>query len=524
MRFVRHIQLVLVALLLPVNVYAQVQECDRLAASPFDPQKQTTGLSFDKINPNLAIPACKKATEDNPEVARLWFQYGRALEKANRLPDAIYAYQAAAKLKSGAAYNNIGELYRDGKGFQKDLNKATEYFTLAANLSSIEGKNNLLALGRIGIPPQASSSTSQTMASAPSATSNSPSFDCRKATTTVEKLVCNSPDLSKLDVSLAETYKEAVSKDRSIRDDQRAWNAEKNKCTDADCLKATYEDRISELTNFIVRHDRTALNQGQTSASASNDGGVQSGLDFLFKQGGYWVDGESTAGQSCNAILARENFAAAYKRFSANQTEILIRIGGQHPSKNDPSVASQINRNINVPSQYLVIQESPNPRIKVSTRAPNGATIEEFLELFLSNNTVVKYGVGECSGCDQAQLRVRQNFSGPKVMQWCNGNIGGASQTQPQTNARPPTPSVSNNQSQVYDGTQPLKCGSTVNCDSQSEVVRKMQQRWYAFSKDTPYGKYCLTAIERVRGWSPAVYGSGNPNFVQPQIDSCNTK
>jgi hypothetical protein len=65
-------------------------------------------------------------------------------------------------------------------------------------------------------------------------------------------------------------YKEAVSKAPSIRDDQRAWNAEKNKCTDADCLKATYEDRISELTNFIVRHDRTALNQGQTSASASN--------------------------------------------------------------------------------------------------------------------------------------------------------------------------------------------------------------------------------------------------------------
>jgi uncharacterized protein len=270
MRFVRHIQLVLVALLLPVNVYAQVQECDRLAASPFDPQKQTTGLSFDKINPNLAIPACKKATEDNPEVARLWFQYGRALEKANRLPDAIYAYQAAAKLKSGAAYNNIGELYRDGKGFQKDLNKAAEYFTLAANLNSIEGKNNLLALGRIGVPPQASSSASQTTASAPSATANSPSFDCRKATTTVEKLICNNSELSKLDVSLAETYKEAVSKAPSIRDDQRAWNAEKNKCTDADCLKATYEDRISELTNFIVRHDRTALNQGQTSASASN--------------------------------------------------------------------------------------------------------------------------------------------------------------------------------------------------------------------------------------------------------------
>lgn len=146
MKFLNLIRFVLVALLLPANVHAQVQECDRLAASPHDPQKQTAGLSFDKINPNLAITACKKATEDNPQVARLWFQYGRALEKGNRLPDAIYAYQAAAKLKSGAANNNIGELYRDGKGFQKDLNKAKEYFTLAANLNSPEGRANLLKL------------------------------------------------------------------------------------------------------------------------------------------------------------------------------------------------------------------------------------------------------------------------------------------------------------------------------------------------------------------------------------------
>jgi tetratricopeptide (TPR) repeat protein len=146
MKFLPSMRVVLVALLLPLNVYAQIKECDQLAASPLDPQKQTAGLSFNKINPNLAIPACKKALEENSQLARLWFQYGRALEKANRLPDAIQAYQEAAKLKSGVAHNNIGELYRDGKGFQKDLLKAEEYFTLAAKLNSPEGKTNLSAL------------------------------------------------------------------------------------------------------------------------------------------------------------------------------------------------------------------------------------------------------------------------------------------------------------------------------------------------------------------------------------------
>lgn len=277
MRFVRHIRLILVALLLPVNVYAQIQECDRLAASPFDPQKQSPGLGYSQLNASLAVPACKRATEESPQTARLWFQYGRALEKANRLPAAIYAYQEAVKLKSGAAHNNIGELYRDGKGFQKDLNKAEEYFVLAANLNSPEGKSNLSTLQaqlkKVGTPTQASTpSTQSTQTNVPAggSTSTSPSFDCRKATTTVEKLICTNPELSKLDVGLAEMYKEAVSKAPSIRDDQRSWNVEKNKCTDTDCLKATYEDRISELTNFIVRHDRAALRQDQASANTSS--------------------------------------------------------------------------------------------------------------------------------------------------------------------------------------------------------------------------------------------------------------
>ena len=125
---------------------AQVADCDRLAASSLDPQKQSTGVSYDKLNANLAVPACKNAVTENPRIARLWFQYGRALEKANKLPDAIAAYQEAAKLNSGVAYNNLGELYRDGKGFQKDLKKAEEYFSKSAELNSPEGKDNLLGL------------------------------------------------------------------------------------------------------------------------------------------------------------------------------------------------------------------------------------------------------------------------------------------------------------------------------------------------------------------------------------------
>lgn len=128
------------------SAFAQIAECDRLASSPLDPQKQSAGVSYSKIDHIAAVPACKIAITENKQAPRLWFQYGRALEKANKLPDAIVAYQEAAKLGSGAAHNNIGELYRDGKGFDADLKLAEEFFKKAADLNSTEGRDNLLSL------------------------------------------------------------------------------------------------------------------------------------------------------------------------------------------------------------------------------------------------------------------------------------------------------------------------------------------------------------------------------------------
>jgi hypothetical protein len=145
MKFLTHaIFTISIASALPA--FAQISDCDRLASSPQDPQKQSAGVSYSKIDHIAAVPACKIAITENKQAPRLWFQYGRALEKANKLPDAIIAYQEAAKLGSGAAHNNIGELYRDGKGFGADSKLAEEFFKKAADLNSLEGRDNLLSL------------------------------------------------------------------------------------------------------------------------------------------------------------------------------------------------------------------------------------------------------------------------------------------------------------------------------------------------------------------------------------------
>jgi uncharacterized protein len=101
------------------------------------------------------------------------------------------------------------------------------------------------------------------------------SFDCAKAGTKVEKLICSTPSLSKLDSDLADIYKDALRKEPATRQEQVSWIKDRNKCADAACLETSYKERMDELTNFIVRSDRNALavsdiNKQATTTEPSN--------------------------------------------------------------------------------------------------------------------------------------------------------------------------------------------------------------------------------------------------------------
>jgi len=76
------------------------------------------------------------------------------------------------------------------------------------------------------------------------------SFDCGKAKTKVEHLICDDAEISKLDEELNESYKAAL-KDKaqaaSIKQAQKLWIKGRNRCTDAACVRGAYQKRISEL-------------------------------------------------------------------------------------------------------------------------------------------------------------------------------------------------------------------------------------------------------------------------------------
>ena len=108
------------------------------------------------------------------------------------------------------------------------------------------------------------------------------SFDCGKATSEVEKLICGDDELSKLDESLNKAYLQALQRTdikKQTIESQRQWlKNERNACQNAECIKEAYETRIKEL-GLLSSHGivtfRPQKNIEQQHESTSSDFVVQ---------------------------------------------------------------------------------------------------------------------------------------------------------------------------------------------------------------------------------------------------------
>ncbi len=85
-----------------------------------------------------------------------------------------------------------------------------------------------------------------------------PSFDCTKASTFSEKAICSDPLLGNLDGALSKNYKYMLASDigdgarNDLKTTQKDWLAERNKCTDNQCLANTYRKRMDEVCEYPV--------------------------------------------------------------------------------------------------------------------------------------------------------------------------------------------------------------------------------------------------------------------------------
>lgn len=88
----------------------------------------------------------------------------------------------------------------------------------------------------------------------------SASFDCAKARSAVEKMVCSETALADLDSRLGQLYTGLLSNMRSaqvekLRQGQKSWLAERNRCGDKTCLEQRYKERLAQLNRLQLIRD-----------------------------------------------------------------------------------------------------------------------------------------------------------------------------------------------------------------------------------------------------------------------------
>jgi WD40 repeat protein/TPR repeat protein len=90
-------------------------DCDRLAAQPYDPARKARGITVDKIDKTTAEAACRKAIERAPAEPRFQYQLGRILYLEKRDPEAVAAFTKAIERQYAMAKFALYQAYDEGR-------------------------------------------------------------------------------------------------------------------------------------------------------------------------------------------------------------------------------------------------------------------------------------------------------------------------------------------------------------------------------------------------------------------------
>lgn len=134
-------------------------------------------------------------------------------------------------------------------------------------------------------------------------TAQAASFDCAKAQTKVEHLICDNSEISKLDAELNSAYKTALQEEKqadSIKHAQKEWMKERNGCSDADCVKRAYEDRLRVLSSPTVA--RNALKEKEEAGTAASLDADKTNLLATPDRPGFFRLDQSTNNEVCFSL------------------------------------------------------------------------------------------------------------------------------------------------------------------------------------------------------------------------------
>ena len=135
-------------------------DCDTLTAHPWDPQKLTDGIYWNKVPAARAVLACRLAVGANPN-ARNMYQFARALAKSKEFSEAAGWYEKSASQGYVQAQYSLGDAYEFGEGVQVNYILAQNWYKKAADQGYTHAADRLNKLQHASI-----TNTRQQMATA----------------------------------------------------------------------------------------------------------------------------------------------------------------------------------------------------------------------------------------------------------------------------------------------------------------------------------------------------------------------
>ncbi len=84
------------------------------------------------------------------------------------------------------------------------------------------------------------------------------SFNCTKASTKVEKMICADAQLSQLDSDMGSTYKkvsQTLEEKNLLLSTQRIWLKERETCDTSDCILESTKERMIEIESFMNKDE-----------------------------------------------------------------------------------------------------------------------------------------------------------------------------------------------------------------------------------------------------------------------------
>ena len=114
---------------------APIDECDRLAANPPDPDRLVAGVPSSDIDLPVAIAACLAAVEAYPQEGRFAYQLGRVYTYHDEVDLGVEYFARSAELGYRQGYFILGVLINNKRdGIEHDTCQMESYWLQAARM------------------------------------------------------------------------------------------------------------------------------------------------------------------------------------------------------------------------------------------------------------------------------------------------------------------------------------------------------------------------------------------------------